>query len=99
MTTHQTRQPALQRRVDPVAAAIPDRVGAAETAAKTPPPVGGTAAREPLNTSLQVRIRAHTRERLDEAVRKLQYERRDRSVSLSSLTDEVLDTWLAHNGF
>jgi hypothetical protein len=43
-------------------------------------------------------VRASTRERLDEAVRKLQYERKDRSVSLASLTDHALDAWLTTQG-
>jgi hypothetical protein len=95
MSAEVQRKPALQRRVDPVAAAIPDRVHVGET---TSIAAAAPLAREPLNTSLQVRVRASTRERLDEAVRKLQYERRDRSISLASLTDQALDIWLTQQG-
>ena len=88
------RAPALHRRVDPVAEAIPPRVDNPDPSLPAPAPRP-----EPLNTSLQVRVRASTRERLDEAVRKLQYERKDRrSVSLASLTDHALDAWLTTQG-
>jgi len=49
------------------------------------------------DTSLQVRVRAQTRARLDEAVRKLAYERGVR-CSLASITDEALDSWLSQQG-
>ena len=49
------------------------------------------------DTALQVRVRARTRARLDEAVRKLSYERRER-CSLASITDEALDAWLTQQG-
>ncbi len=87
------RAPAPHRRVDPVAEAIPPRVDNPDPSLPAPAPRP-----EPLNTSLQVRVRASTRERLDEAVRKLQYERKDRSVSLASLTDHALDAWLTTQG-
>jgi hypothetical protein len=61
-------------------------------------PAAPTAHREPLNTSLQVRVWARTRDRLDEAVRKLQYELKDRSVSLSSIANQALDAWLTQQG-
>lgn len=104
MSTQQVRQPALARRVNPVDEAIPDRVHAQADPAPAPAPAkksakqaGEVQQREPLNTSLQVRVRATTRERLDEAVRKLQYERKDRSVSMSSLIDEIADAWLTQH--
>lgn len=99
MSTEVRRQPALSRRIDPVAEAIPDRVGAeGGTATPAAADVASQGRSDPLNTSLQVRVRASTRERLDEAVRKLQYERKDRSVSLASITDQALDAWLAEQG-
>jgi len=56
MSAEVQRKPALQRRVDPVAAAVPDRVHAGETTSAAPAPAQPT--HEPLNTSLQVRVRA-----------------------------------------
>ena len=56
MSAEVQRKPALQRRVDPVAAAVPDRVHAGETTSTAPAPAQPT--HEPLNTSLQVRVRA-----------------------------------------
>lgn len=49
------------------------------------------------DTALQVRVRARTRARLDEAVLKLSYERGER-CSLASITDEALDSWLSQQG-
>lgn len=87
------RQPALHRRVDPVAAGIPDRIAGAKESRQGPI----AEQRDRLDTTLQVRVRASTRARLDEAVRKLTYERRERH-SLASITDEALDTWLSKHG-
>ena len=89
MSANIRRKPALQRRVDPVAGAIPDRISA------TPP---AAPAHESLTASLQVRVRPSTRARLERGLNKLRFERNDRSVSLSSITDEALDAWLTEQG-
>lgn len=80
------RRPALGR-VDPISAAIPER----QPAAGAPPG-------ETLNTPLNTRVRASTRSRLDLAVNKLRYEQNDRSISLASLTDKALDSFLRDLG-
>ena len=54
------RAPAPHRRVDPVAEAIPPRVDNPDPSLLAP-----ARRPEPLNTSLQVRVRASTRERFE----------------------------------
>lgn len=95
MTDGSSRRPALTSRVDPIEAAIPAR----------PAPTGGgggvpqRAAKDmQLNTPLNTRVRASTRERLERAVNKMRYETNDRSISLASLTDQALDAFLSDAG-
>lgn len=96
------RRPALGQRVDPVQAAIPERqtVTTGHAGSPSPAPLSGTghAGGEALNTVLNTRIKASTRSRLELAVNKLRFEQNDRSISLASLTDRALDSFLRDLG-
>lgn len=96
------RRPALGKRVDPIEASIPEQPPAQsaatepEAARRAAPDASGRDAA--LNTVLNTRIRQSTRSRLELAVNKLRFERNDRSISLSSLTDQALDSFLSQLG-
>ena len=102
------RRPALGPRVDPTTASIPERRpspenggGPSQTVASAPQLTSvsaGTAQGETLNTPLNTRVRTSTRSRLEMAVNKLRYERNDRSISIASLTDQALDSFLRDVG-
>ena len=102
------RKPALGR-VDPIAAAIPGRQpaasagsgGGAHSVAGAPlAPVTNpaSASSESYGSPLNTRVRASTRARLETAVNKLRFEHNDRSISIASLTDRALDTFLRDIG-
>ena len=92
MSNSVNRKPAISRTAGHPADAIPERP---VPAAAAPP---ATPAVERLVEQHNVRIRASVRARLVKAVDKLRYETGDRTISLASLTDEALDTYLAQRG-
>lgn len=103
------RKPAITRTVSHPADAIPERpavltaqTGTPELAPPAPalqqpaPPAGGVAER--LTEQHNVRIRPSTKNRLGKAVDKLRYETGDRTISIASITDQALDTYLTQHG-
>lgn len=95
------RKPAITRTTGHPADAIPDRKavvdepGRAQIPAAPVPPVPSG---ERLTEQHNVRIRPSTKERLGRAVDKLRYETGDRSISIASITDQALDTYLRQRG-
>jgi hypothetical protein len=93
------RKPAITRTIEHPADAIPDRSAAITHDPSPPhrPPERGTAA-ERLTEQHNVRIRPSVKDRLGKAVDKLRYETGDRSISIASITDQAIDTYLRERG-
>jgi len=100
MTT--TRKPAITRTISHPADTIPDRPAdiarQPEPARHTPTPAASSTTRERLTEQHNVRIRPSVKDRLSKAVDKLRYETGDRSISIASITDQAIDTYLRQHG-
>ncbi|MBS4728280.1 hypothetical protein MSM1_07965 [Mycobacterium sp. SM1] len=94
MTT--TRKPAITRTHP--ADAIPDRPHTSLQQAGPPATPATPTTQERLTEQHNVRIRPSVKDRLSRAVDKLRYETGDRSISIASITDAAIDTWLREHG-